>query len=218
MPQPVDQSAGAGRLIIPTCVGCHSLREYETCEAGCHERRCELVGGDQLDELINAASILRVGTETLMSPVRLLDRANPGPDELHSAYHAVQSAARNALCLAGLQASDLQLATPAQPIVVWRCEDCGAIDAMQPCLGVCVWRTVEWVDASVYAAQRMQLNSQLARATKMLSLVRRIAFATPRVGAWQRSWDSLHLEASVLLGEAPGAAWQSVTPETRGGA
>lgn len=205
MPQPLDLNTHPARLTIPACVACHSLRAYETCEGGCRERRCELVGGDQLDELINVESDLRAGIETLISAVELLDGADPAPGELHSAYHAVQLAARDALHRARLHTSEWQLPTAAQPIVVWRCEDCGAVDAMQTCLGVCIWRSVDWVDVSVYAAERTLLSARLDFATQLLSLVRRLAFATPQAGAWQRSWDSLRLEASGLLHESSAA-------------
>lgn len=199
LPSSSDLNTHPVRMMIPTCIGCHSLRAYETCDGGCHERRCELVGGDQLDELINAASDLRIGIEALTSPVKLLDETDPAPDQLHTAYHAIQLAARIALHHAGLEPPVFRLPPTARPITVWRCEDCGAVDAMQPCLGVCVWRSVEWVEASAYVAERTLLSAQLDFATQLLSLVRRLAFATPRPGAWQRSWDSLRLEASGLL-------------------
>jgi hypothetical protein len=84
-------------------------------------------------------------------------------------------------------------------IGVWRCADCGAVDAPQECLGICIWRRFEWVPASVLDAA--QLKADRARETErgVFSLLRRVAFATPRHDAWERSWRALNQEARALL-------------------
>ncbi len=34
------------RLSIPGCIGCGAMRQYESCEGACRERRLKLVRGD----------------------------------------------------------------------------------------------------------------------------------------------------------------------------
>lgn len=188
------------RLMISTCVGCHSMREYESCEGGCRERRLELVGGDEFDQLIAAGTGLHRGIELLLPIASELVSADPPPDGLRAAYSSVQGHARGALARAALGPAAFTLPPPADPIVVWRCDACGGVDAMEPCLGVCLWRRVEWVEVSSYAAERARMSAELGVGTALLTLVRRIAHATPREGGWQRSWDALRSEATLVLG------------------
>lgn len=188
------------RLTISTCVGCHSMREYASCEGGCRERRLELVGGDEFDFLIAAGSGLRRGIELLLPIAEELVSVDPPPDGLRAAYSLVQGHARRVLARAALGPGPFTLPPPADPIVVWRCDGCGGVDAMASCLGVCIWRRVEWVEASSYAAERARLSAELDFGSALLSLVRRVAYATPRAGGWQRSWDALRSDATLALG------------------
>lgn len=39
---------------------------------------------------------------------------------------------------------------PAERTTTWWCAGCGGIDAPQPCLGICIWRPIDWVNANLY--------------------------------------------------------------------
>ena len=43
---------------------------------------------------------------------------------------------------------------PDQLATAWWCAECGGIDTPQPCLGVCVWRPIDWVNRSRYEQLR----------------------------------------------------------------
>jgi len=48
------------------------------------------------------------------------------------------------------------------PVIVWRCEDCGGIDAPQECIDVCIWGPADWVDATSYEAERFAAPTRIA--------------------------------------------------------
>jgi hypothetical protein len=67
----------------------------------------------------------------------------------------------------------------------WWCAGCGGIDAPQRCLGICVWRPVEWVNRTRYSEERACALAQLDTERRLRQLLRRIAFVTPRAGQWR---------------------------------
>lgn len=66
-------------------------------------------------------------------------------------------------------------------VKAWQCIGCGRIEAPQTCIGVCRDQKVELV----YAEEHEQA---LARAKALESVVRRLAFSTPRPSEWERSY------------------------------
>ena len=81
---------------------------------------------------------------------------------------------------------------PAETIKVWQCTGCGRIDHPQPCVGVCQDRKAEYVRAIDYA-------DALGRVEDLESLLRRIAFTTPRDGECEAAWRALQGDARRLL-------------------
>ena len=116
------------------------MRQYESCEGACSERRLELVSGGDYDELTAAAAACRVRIEGFGAVVGELARAEPGPGELRVAYEALQQSARSVLRRSGPAAGgrDDELPSRAETVIVWRCEDCGGVDAPQECIDVCI--------------------------------------------------------------------------------
>ena len=72
-----------------------------------------------------------------------------------------------------------------ETIKVWECVGCGRIDHPQPCVGICRDRKAELVRAEDYG--------------KLESLLRRIAFTTPREGEHESAWRALQRDARALL-------------------
>jgi len=72
-----------------------------------------------------------------------------------------------------------------ETIKVWECVGCGRIDHPQPCVGLCQDRKAEYVRAEDYR--------------KLESLLRRIAFTTPREGESGSAWRALQRDARALL-------------------
>jgi hypothetical protein len=67
----------------------------------------------------------------------------------------------------------------------------GGIDAPQPCLGIWVWRPVEWVAAERYVEAREKAQAALAEERRLRTLLRRAAAVTPRPRQWERGWAVL---------------------------
>ena len=92
--------------------------------------------------------------------------------------------------------------SPAVPVVVWRCQECGGLDAPQPCIGVCIWRPAVWVDSASYESQRSRAAADREVERSLAGLLRRLAFATPRAGQWEQSLRALQSQARHALAAA----------------
>ncbi len=189
------------RLSIPGCIGCGAMRQYESCAGACRERRLELVSGGDYDELTAAAAASRVRIEGLGAVVGELARREPGPGEWRVAYEALQGSARSALrrFRPADGGGDDELLSPAETVIVWRCQDCGGVDAPQECIDVCIWGPADWVDAASYESGRSRAAVDREVEQSLAGLLRRLAFATPRDGQWERSWRALQSQARLAL-------------------
>ena len=189
------------RLSIPGCIGCGAMRLYESCEGACSERRLELVKGGDYDELTAAAAACRVRIEGLRAVVGELVRTEPGPGKWRVAYEALQQSARSVLRRSGPAAGgrDDELLSPAETVIVWRCQDCGGVDAPQPCIDVCIWSPADWVDATSYESERSRAAFDREVEQSLAGLLRRLAFATPRHGQWERSWRAFQSQARLAF-------------------
>ena len=83
-----------------------------------------------------------------------------------------------------------------QTVKAWQCIGCGSIEAPQTCIGVCQHRKVEFV----YAAEHENDLALAARLRDHLaSLVRRVAFTTPRERGADATLSAFRSEARALL-------------------
>ena len=126
----------------PDHPGLHRLRRDEAderCPEDCSERRIELVNGADYDKLAAAAAACRDRIRGLRAVAEELARAEPAHGEWKAAYEALQQSARSALrrFRPGPESRDDPF-SPVPTVVVWRCPDCGGVDAPQPCIGVCI--------------------------------------------------------------------------------
>jgi hypothetical protein len=189
------------RLSIPGCIGCGAMRQYESCEGACRERRLELASGSDYDELTAVAAACRVRIKGFWAVVGELARREPGPGEVRVAYAALQQQARSVLRRSGPAAGGRgdELLSPAETVIVWRCQDCGGVDAPQECIDVCIWGPADWVDAALYESQRARAAADREVEQSLAGLLRRFASATPREGQWERSWDAFQSQARLTL-------------------
>ena len=193
------------------------MRHYESCEGACSERRLELVSGGDYDELTAAAAACRVRIEGLWAVVGELARTEPSPGEWRVAYAALQHSARAVLRRSGPAAGgrDDELLSPAKTVIVWRCQDCGGVDAPQPCIDVCIWGPADWVDAISYESERSRAAFDREVEQSLAGLLRRFVFATPRVGRWERSWRALLSQARLAFSYGDHAALRATWPSGR---
>lgn len=190
----------ADRLTIPACIGCGAMRRDQNCLVACAERRVELVNAGDYDRLAASAAACRARVRGLRAVAAELASAQPAEGEWQAAYQAVQESARSALRrFAPLGGSPADPFPAAQTVVVWRCPDCGGVDAPQPCIGVCIWRAAQWVDAAAYEAERSRGLGDRQAERSLVDLLRTLAFTTPRSGQWERSWRALQARAQQAL-------------------
>jgi hypothetical protein len=124
------------RLIIPACIGCGAMRIDQTCPGPCPERRVELVNAGDYDRLAAAAAACRARIHGLRAVAGELAGAEPADGERESAYRALQQSARSALRRFSPPAGRPDdLFPPGPAVVVWRCPDCGGLDARSPASG-----------------------------------------------------------------------------------
>ena len=189
------------RLSIPGCIGCGAMRQQESCEGACRERKLELVSGGDYDELTAFAAACRVRIKRFRAVVGELARAEPGPCEWRVAYEALRQSARSVLRCSGPPAGGRgdELPACAETVTVWRCEDCGGVDAPQECIDVCIWRPADWVDAALYEPQRSRAAVDREVEQSLAGLLRRFAFTTPRDGQWERGWRVFQSQARLAF-------------------
>jgi hypothetical protein len=176
------------------------MREFESCVGTCYERKLELVGGGEYDELMVVVAARRGRIQEFWTVVEELVAMEPGRGEWRVVYGALRQSARSVLRRFGTASrsgADDSL-SPAESVIVWRCPECGGVDAPQPCIGVCIWRPVDWVDANVYESERARAVLNLEVEKALVGLLSRVAFVTPRHGQWERNWLALQSQARLL--------------------
>jgi len=93
-----------------------------------------------------------------------------------------------------------------EQFTAWQCIGCGRIEAPETCIGICQDRKVELV----YASQHKMALEQLTKATlereRLVALLRRLAFTTPRNDDWKGAFRKFQEEARSCLAEMRGDA------------
>ena len=180
------------------------MRQDRSCPGDCSERRVELVRGGDHGQLTEAAAACRARILGLLPVVAELTRAQPGPGGWQAAYEVLQQTARSALrCFKPSIAGRDDPLSPADTVAVWRCRDCGGLDAPQPCIGVCIWRPAAWVDLAWHESVRSRAAAYREAERSLAGLLGRLAYATPRAGQWERSLRTLQLQARHALDSLP---------------
>jgi hypothetical protein len=184
------------RVTVPTCIGCGAMGRFGTCAGGCGEQKLELVPAVQYDALAALASSARGRAEAFGTVVEELALREPGTEEWEPAYRSLQDIARIALRrYPEVDTEDVDWDEPFEFATTWWCAGCGGIDAPQPCLGICVWRSVEWVNRIRYLEERAGALVERDTEQHLRGLVRRVASVTPRAGQWERGWRALEAQA-----------------------
>src|SRR5215467_10274410 len=153
------------------------MRRDQTCPVACAERKVELVNAGDYDRLVASATAGRARVRGLRAVVAELASAQPAEGEWQAAYQAVQESAGSALRrLTPPGGSPADLFPAARTVVVWRCPDCGGVDAPQPCIGVCIWRAAQWANAAAYEAERSRALADCQAERSFAGLLRTLAF------------------------------------------
>ncbi len=136
-----------------------------------------------------------------MEPVaRSLMGDRPPEAVCAGAYHALRRDARGALVRIGPLGPDGEWATP-DVHIGWWCAECGNVDAPQPCLGVCIWRPTEWVNAALYDAEYERCAEDLRSAGALARMLRTLVSVTPKPERCGETLDAFQTEAVLALGD-----------------
>lgn len=183
-------------------MGCGSKREFATCEGVCRERKLELVSGGDYDELVVAAGACRVRIRCFLPLVEELAATGPQVPDGRKRYESFRERARLAVRGAGpgVREKPDGASLAVEPQVVWRCPDCGGVEAPQPCIGVCIWQPLDWVEADVFQTERVRALRDMELERALHKLLARLARVTPRDGEWVRNWRAFQAEARRLIG------------------
>jgi hypothetical protein len=177
------------------------MREFESCPRTCRESKLELISGGEYDEVTTAAAACRIRIDELMPVVEELASADTGHADCRGLYESARKRGRAVLQAAGKPARDGSHgeAWSAETTVVWRCPDCGGLEATQLCIGICVWRPLEWVEAGAFATERAQALRDIELERSLFDLVSRFARVNPRNGEWERNWRAFQGQARMVL-------------------
>lgn len=178
------------------------MREFESCAGTCSERKLELVSGGDYNELAAVAAACRIRIRELLPVVEKLASAEPRRADWRGLYESVRGQGRRVLRAAGrpTRVAFDEAAWPAETTVVWRCPACGGLEATQPCIGVCIWRPLEWVEARAFETERARALRDIELERSLFEVLSRFASVTPRVGEWERNWRAFQGQARVVLG------------------
>jgi hypothetical protein len=189
------------RVTVPTCIGCGAISKFGTCETGCSEHKLELIRAAALDELVTLRTRAQARSDALRAIAQTIAQDPPAERNQENAYRQLQNDARAVLRRKpDTDADAIDWEQPAEQTRTWWCAD-GGIDAPQPCLGICVWRPVQWANLTDYQSERERILAERERERRLRNLLRRIASVTPRSGQWEQNWNALQATAQHLLKE-----------------
>ena len=189
------------RMSISTCIGCGSMREFAKCEGICRERKLELVSGGEYDELVAAATASRSRIGLFLPIVADLAGAAPLRPNWRVLCESFRERARLVLRAAGAPGHPAfdDAAPSAETTIVWRCPDCGGLEAMQPCIGVCIWRPADWVQAAAFESDRAQALRDIHLERSLFGLLTRVANVAPRDDEWRRNALAFQAQAREIV-------------------
>jgi hypothetical protein len=177
-----------------------------TCDTGCSEERLDLVRAADLERLTGLASGAHVRAEACRAVAIELASGRVGSDDWEGTYLSTQRVARAVLRhYPAVDEHSPDWDEPAERATTWWCAGCGGIDAPQPCLGICLWRPIDWMNAELYEQERTRAVAEHDVEIRLRRLLRRVSSITPRQGHWELGFRLLQAEAQQSLGCATDA-------------
>lgn len=176
------------------------MSEYGTCESGCSESKLDLVRAVDLDTIQALASETDARVSAYRAVAEELAMSRPSPSEYETTYRSLQTAAR--AVLRRYAANDQQRLAEPDRATTWWCSGCGGIDAPQPCLGICIWRRIDWVNAQIYDREHKRAVAGRDTELRLRALLRPVASITPRERQWKLGWRTMRAQAQRSLDPA----------------
>jgi hypothetical protein len=201
---------------VLTCLGCGAMGRQEGCAGNCVEHRLPLVAAADLVALRDAVAAADRWLARLEPVVRafadgvgdaaaaraaVTTRRGAGSKAPAGGMGSASSGARAVPALA----DPAVLAAPPS-VVGWWCSRCGNVDMPQPCIGVCVWQPVEWVNLAVYERELEAAERVLRSAWGCRRFLVRAGAVRPRAGQEERNRAALREQARAVLESVKGTA------------
>lgn len=176
------------RVTVPTCIACGAMGRDARCETDCSEHRLRLVGAADFDALCEAGELARSDLSVLGPLLESLSRPPPPDSECDRVYGELRDAARRLLPALSARGGDRESPSP---VVGWWCAECGNVDAPQPCLGVCVWRRMDWVNADLYDEELICSALELDAARVAREVLGLLLSVQPKPGGCAEAWRAM---------------------------
>jgi hypothetical protein len=183
-------------LTLWQCIGCGAMGSADECRGTCAFRKLELVTAQQHADLLENYLAATEQTGRLRTLVREIAAGSENGAHFERAYPGLQKRARELLQL--VRQDEIHAARADERATVWLCTSCGQVEAPQECLGVCIRRNGEFVRSEDHDATAAQADAAQREAHDLISLLRQLAWATPRSGQWERTRQSFRSRAVAL--------------------
>jgi len=191
-------------LVLWRCIGCGAMGNSAFCTGSCAYRKVEIISADEYAQLFGIFETAREQAERLNALVREIGALDEMQSDFESAYRSLQAQARKIFHSAdnNEETPPNALNTEVEPAIVWQCLTCGLVEAPQPCLGVCIRRSGEFLNADRHVELEARLVAVQCQTSKLRVLIRQFASVTPHVGQWQKASRFFEERAIKLLHSA----------------
>ena len=72
--------------------------------------------------------------------------------------------------------------------------------ATQPCIGICIWRPLDWVEARAFEKERARALRDIELERSLFGLLTRLANVRPRDDEWERNALAFQAQARHIVG------------------
>jgi hypothetical protein len=172
-------------LTASACIGCGDTLRMAPCDGRCDERLSTFAAAEDVRAARAAAALVAIAE-------RLAGETPPEPER---AYAGLRRSAAEALAL-----GDPVLGDDPVRFDAWWCAHCTRLEAPQECLGICIRRPLELVDAAELDAALPAAARARGHEAPLRALARLVLAVTPREGQAQRTWAAFRAPARAALG------------------
>ena len=137
------------------CIGCNSMGNFAGCPDGCRMQPMEVVPATMFADLLALKYELHDKAAAMQAVLMRIRTPASAGDDPERIWHTLKSDARKALVAVAASPQHPPIKTPEPDAYfeIERCSACGAVEATQPCLGVCIRKVGEFVAREPYEAK-----------------------------------------------------------------
>jgi hypothetical protein len=182
------------------------MGNFAGCADGCRMESAEVVPVEVFADLLSQREALAEKADLLAPLIERVRAPLPACGDPERAWRSLKDDVCKARTAMKIDASpDIAAPGSLEPdtyFEIERCAMCGAVEAPQPCIGVCIRKVGEFVLREPYDALAEDVERLASRCDAVATLVGRICRVAPRDGQWRANLEYFRAEARRL---APGA-------------